>query len=1007
MVLLFFFGCALSVGQAAQQNQNDSGLVRAPVFAIDMGPHAGQAHQLVVTPDERFVITASNDKSIRIWDVKTGELVRRFFVPVRGADDGRLHTLALAPDGDRLAVGGKLQDFGPGRAVIVLSLKDGSVIRSITGFRDITSSVAWSPDGKFLAVGTDGGKRPSDVHVYSSSDWTKVFADQNVEGRVSTIAFRHDNHFFATTNNGKQNSEVVLYRPDDAGFVRVASKNLGRRNGWRAAWTADGTHLYVGGHSYFDGDSLREPSWLQGMGRGRKPPAAEGFVNLRESPDGKRLYGVSRSRSGEARAVLRRWSDRSPGSWHEDLELPEGTVADFAVLKDGRVVFVAEDGAVGAVSADFKLAWRQARTGHRLTGVPEALKVSPDGQWVAFPVDDGKTVREVAFNVMRPRYLPVSAIKADWQSPLTGTKDVSVLSWQGTRNGSVNGVNFPQRRGTERSLSVAVHSRDPVLVLGSAQGGLRKLSAEGKTMWERWIGSDVVAVNLIEAKGLVVAMTKDGYLRLFRLSDGATVMSFYLLPADRKWLAVADTGHYEAGIGAEELAGWIISRGRQQMADFVPLSRFRADYRLPGMVGAVWDSGDQISGIRAAQAALGKPAEQRKPEPVATVVPEDDEDYEDAESGLAVAMDAGAVQRMPPVVSLRSGYEVTVSEPKVTLRFSVNTPEGAPVTQVISRVVSGAAVTRGLRPAVVAGAAEQEITVDLPKEDAEVQLMAENAWGTSTPVSIRVRYVGAKVATVPDRGTLHIIAVGISAYDNPDYRLGLAAKDAQDFAQTLGKQEGRMYSAVDLTLLTDKTAAKPAVEKALADLKARVKPVDTTVLFLAGHGINNASGEYVFLPWDARVEQLGATGVSFHLIRRSLASLPGRTLMFLDTCYSGNALGTARAPSKGDRAGGNRNDNTAAINDLASSENNIIVFASSTGSQVSQEDERWGNGAFTKALVEGLNGQADFSKRGRVTYKQLDAYVADRVDMLTEGQQTPVTPVLQGVPDFVLVEVKG
>jgi uncharacterized caspase-like protein len=95
------------------------------------------------------------------------------------------------------------------------------------------------------------------------------------------------------------------------------------------------------------------------------------------------------------------------------------------------------------------------------------------------------------------------------------------------------------------------------------------------------------------------------------------------------------------------------------------------------------------------------------------------------------------------------------------------------------------------------------------------------------------------------------------------------------------------------------------------------------------------------------------------------------------------------------------------VNELASSENNIVVFASSTGKQYSLENSSWGNGAFTKALVEGLRGEADLKRRGRITYKQLDAYVSDRVEELTSGAQTPVTPVLQGVADFTIAEVIG
>ena len=117
-------------------------------------------------------------------------------------------------------------------------------------------------------------------------------------------------------------------------------------------------------------------------------------------------------------------------------------------------------------------------------------------------------------------------------------------------------------------------------------------------------------------------------------------------------------------------------------------------------------------------------------------------------------------------------------------------------------------------------------------------------------------------------------------------------------------------------------------------------------------------------------------------------------MLFVDTCHSGNVIG--RATTRQAR------DSTGAVNEMASSENGLVVFASSTGGQFSQENADCGNGAFTKAVVEGLQGADDFKKRGRITYKGLDAYVSDRVDELTRGEQTPVTPVLAGVPDFVI-----
>jgi uncharacterized caspase-like protein len=129
-----------------------------------------------------------------------------------------------------------------------------------------------------------------------------------------------------------------------------------------------------------------------------------------------------------------------------------------------------------------------------------------------------------------------------------------------------------------------------------------------------------------------------------------------------------------------------------------------------------------------------------------------------------------------------------------------------------------------------------------------------------------------------------------------------------------------------------------------------------------------------------------------------MTSLPGRALIFVDTCHSGNVIG--KVVSRQAR------DATNAINDLASSENGLVVFASSTGSQFSQENPAWGNGAFTKAVVEGIRGKADYKSTGRITLNMLDLYVSERVKELTQGQQTPTTVKPPNVPDFPVALVR-
>jgi len=161
---------------------------------------------------------------------------------------------------------------------------------------------------------------------------------------------------------------------------------------------------------------------------------------------------------------------------------------------------------------------------------------------------------------------------------------------------------------------------------------------------------------------------------------------------------------------------------------------------------------------------------------------------------------------------------------------------------------------------------------------------------------------------------------------------------------------------------------------------------------LAGHGVNEKGGVYYFLPVNANVDRLRRTAVPFTEMKNTVASMAGKTILFIDTCHAGNVMG-ARAVAT---------DITGIVNELASAENGAVVFASSTGKQYSFEDSEWGNGAFTKAVVEGVDGKADYTGKGRITINMLDLYVSERVKELTKGKQTPATAKPQTIPDFPL-----
>jgi uncharacterized caspase-like protein len=239
-----------------------------------------------------------------------------------------------------------------------------------------------------------------------------------------------------------------------------------------------------------------------------------------------------------------------------------------------------------------------------------------------------------------------------------------------------------------------------------------------------------------------------------------------------------------------------------------------------------------------------------------------------------------------------------------------------------------------------------------------------------------------------------VLAVGVSQYQKPDMRLGLAAKDALDFAGAWTDQKGRLYSGVEVRVLTDAQATKANILDGMQWLEKQVKSTDVAILFFAGHGIDDNEGVFYFLPVEADLENLRGTGLNQTDIVATVSAIAGKVLAFMDACHSGNLMGKTKRR-------GLLYINTV-INDLAAAENGAVVFSSSTGRQYSMENPDWGNGAFTKGAVEGIRGKADYTSTGRITVNMLDLYVSERVKELTKGQQTPATVKPPNVPDFTV-----
>ncbi|HSV55155.1 MAG TPA: caspase family protein, partial [Burkholderiaceae bacterium] len=972
-----------------------------PVLRIESGTHTAPIRAVSVDAGGRLAVTAAEDKTARVWDLATGRLLQTLRPPAGAGNEGKLYAVAISPDGNLVATGGWSKE----NEVYLFNRSSGQLVHRVAGLPNVITHLAFSPDGKLLLVSLWGKQG---IRLYASEDgWRtarEASADRDYDGESYGADFSRDGQRLVTSSF---DGLVRLYSlgPTGAPPLRLlASERLqaGQRP-FAVAFSpqaagAEGHRLAVSfadspAIAVVDATSLRPayaPS-VAGVGNGN-------FSALAWSADGRQLLAAGSWKRAEGQHGLRRWADGGRGAF-ADSTLAANTVVGLRALADGRLLFAAADPAWGVLSP----------AGERISYTPPGLadfrgdratfRLAPDGTAASFGLVYGDPQTQ-AFDFTQMDW---AGTGAQLPASQASSREMVLGPWFESTQPMLN-----QRRialdTNEVALSAAVNAAGNQLALGTSFH-VRYFGRDGKEQWHLPAPGSTWQVSQSQDGRWVVAGFSDGSIRWYRAKDGAEQLAF-LPHADRKrWVAWTPQGYYAASPGGEDLIGWHIDRGPLRAADFFAGSRFRANFFRPDVISQVLALGDGAAALRAANEEAGRKLEA-----------------------------ARVAQQLPPVVTLLSPVDGgSVAAPEVRIAVTVRAPADAPATSLRVRVNGSVIDVPGGRslPRAPPGVDEvrHELRVPLPSQDAEVMVFAENRHGFSTPALLRLRWAAPVAQAAPVapalanarpqapprpvappaasliapspaaaagdlRPALYVLAIGVSRYRNPSITLDFPAKDAGDFAAAFKSQVG-LYRKVVVKLLTDDGAKRDDVLDGLEWIRREMTSRDVGMVFLAGHGVNDSDGVYYYLPQDVEPDKLKRTGVIFTEIKNTLSALPGKVLFFVDTCHSGNVLGTGRRAIP--------NDLTAIVNELSSAENGVIVFAASTGRQVAQESPEWGNGAFTKAVVEGVSGLADRGRTGRVTHKMLDLHISERVKELTRGSQSPVTIVPQGVPDFPLV----
>jgi len=937
----------VALSAQAQQPQN-----APPVLRLETGMHTAPIRAAATDAVGHLLATASFDKTVRLWSLATGEQLRVLRPAIGSGAEGELFAVAVSPDGRFVVTGGWTGfEWEKANSLYVFETETGRLVRRIGGLPQVINRLAWSPDGRYIAAGLAGA---NGVRVYDTGDWHGALVDGDYAGPVYGLSFEETGRLAAAAFDG----DVRLY---DAEFHLVArAKAPGGARPYSVAFAPGGSALAVGYGDTLNVDVLSVPELRRVVAADVTGLAGGSLSQVAWTRDGALLAGGAHWADAAGSPIFR-WAQVGR-SKRAMLAAADGTVTGIIPLGDGGFVYVAADPAFGRYSAGLARVLDRRSDIADFRGQLGGLRFSADGAQVAFGLEKGGG--KPAWFDVDARRLAVEGAPREL-SPADAT-NLPVRDW---RNGTVPRLaDRPlalEKNETSRSLAIAPDRRS--FVLGT-DWYLRRFGSRGEPIWSVPVPGAAWAANISRDGRLAVAALADGTIRWYRYSDGQPLLALFMDRHGKRWVMWTPEGPYDASPGGEDLIGWQINRGLDHEADFFGVSRFRDSYYRPKVVGAT---------VR----AVGD--EQAQREAVAPPKP-------------------SAPPILPPVIRILSPrMGEAVSGSPVEIRYSVRSPSGERVTAVDvlvdGRRLSGVSAARGLDPDFSRRDVEQEASVAVPlAKDATISLVAHAGDRISEAANIKLIWKGMAEADLR-KPRLYVLAIGISRYKDSRLALDFASADAGDLAAALKAQEGGIYREVVLKVLRDEEATLRNVQEGLELIARETTANDVALVFMAGHGTNEDE-KYYFLPADVDIGQLQQTAEPQDEIRRSLVQIQGTALFFFDTCQSGSVMRGPRLVQP---------DINGVVNDFTSAENGIVVFAASEGREVAYEEKSWGHGAFSRALLEALSGQADiFRGRREITVAGLEFWLSERVKQLTKDRQHPTSVKPNAIRDIAVAELR-